>query len=234
MLPGDLEFCSVSSSNVILWGNSNRNDLCLQCSFYASACLPYFFKLHPNYTDIPFDMLSTAFVPFWCSWAARDQFQTDVRRWKYAWSCILAVPGHVSIKCSISCSIFLYISIAVLAMVLDVNQQVIQPVNRLTSPSYSLIRVLYGDNHACLHTLKMLFILLLISKRSTKSSRCRSGATLSVKSEANSQNKASMSLFLATGCGKEEGQSNHQSVCRTKHGLLQNMQNGTCKCFSSW
>ncbi len=108
----------------------------------------------------------------------------------------------------------------------------IQPVNILTSPSYSLIRVLYGDNHACLHTLKMLFILLLISKRSTKSSHCRSGATLSVKSEAkNSQNKASMSLFLATGCGKE-GQSNHQSVCRTKHGLLQNMQNGTCKCFS--
>ncbi len=45
-----------------LGGNSNRNDLCLQCSFYASACLPYFFKLHPNDTDILFDMLSTAFV----------------------------------------------------------------------------------------------------------------------------------------------------------------------------
>lgn len=82
MLPGDLEFCSVSSSNVILWRNSNRNDLCLQCSFYASACLPYFFKLPRNYTDILFDMLSTAFIPFWCSWAAREQFQTDVRRWK--------------------------------------------------------------------------------------------------------------------------------------------------------
>ncbi len=88
MLPGDLEFCSVSSSNIILWGNSNRNDLCLQCSFYVSPCLLYFFKLHPNYTDIPFDMLSTAFVPSWYSWAAREQFQTDVRRWKYAWSCI--------------------------------------------------------------------------------------------------------------------------------------------------
>jgi hypothetical protein len=34
----------------------------------------------------------------------------------------LAVPGHVSMNCSISCSIFLYISIAILAMVLDVNQ----------------------------------------------------------------------------------------------------------------
>ncbi len=40
-----------------------------------------------------------------------------------------------------------------------------------------------------------------------------------------------MSLFLATGCGKEV-QSNQQSVRRTKHGLLQNMQNGTYKCFS--
>ncbi len=50
--------------------------------------------------------------------------------------------------------------------------------------------------HACIHW-KCWFILLLISKRSTKSSCCRSGATLSVKSEAkNSQNKPQWAFSL--------------------------------------
>jgi hypothetical protein len=195
----EIEFCSVSSSNVILWGNSNRNDLCLQCSFYASACLPYFFKLHLNYTDILFDMFYSfcyflilmgckGTIPNWCqnvevclelhscsSWACFHELFNILLDIPVYFNCCFGYG--VGQKSAFSSRWF--------------NQWTDRHLPLTLWLEFYMVIIM----HACIHGKCSLYFYW--SGKDQQSYCCRSGAILSVKSKAkNPQNKPQWAFSL--------------------------------------